>query len=127
MFTLVLIPLFKITIMRTLSSILILLFTSLFPVSSYSQNVVISGNVTSTNNEPLTAVSITVKGSGSGTTTDDRGNFKLSSSLKPPLTLLISSVGYALQEVMVSNPAELVRVSLVPSNSLGQEVVKKKA
>ncbi len=100
------------------------LFLTLFfcPLLLLAQ-VDINGSIKNTDNEPLSGVSVTVKGSGSGTVTDEKGNFKLTTSTKPPLTLIISSIGYALQEVRVKTAAETVQVSLVTSNSLGQEVV----
>src|SRR5205814_6544570 len=77
----------------------------------------------SVSKESVSAVSITVKGSGSGTFTDDKGNFKLSTTKQFPLTLVISSIGYALKEVTVNSASEYVEVNLEPSNILGQEVV----
>ncbi len=102
----------------------IFIIANIFSIACISQTTTISGHVkSSSSNESVTAVSITVKGSGSGTFTDDKGNFKLTTNKPLPLTLLISSVGYALQQVEVNNTSDLVQVSLTPSNSLGQEVV----
>jgi outer membrane receptor for ferrienterochelin and colicin len=105
-------------------------FTSFFSIANilslacYAQITTISGSVkNSGSNESVSAVSITVKGSGSGTFTDDKGNFKLNINKPLPLTLLVSSVGYALQEVQVTSSSGFVQVNLTPSSSLGQEVV----
>lgn len=98
------------------------LLANLLTIAAVAQNVNISGNVrNSVTKENSGAVSVTVKGSETGTFTDDKGNFKLSvKSL--PVTLLISSVGYELQEVTVSS-AGFTQVEFKPSSSLGQEVV----
>lgn len=104
----------------TIPSLFLLLLFS--PLLSLAQ-VNISGNIINADNVPLSAVSVTVKGTGSGTSTDDKGNFKLSSPTKPPLTLVISSIGYATQEVAVNNASEMVQINLVSSSSLGQEIV----
>ena len=83
----------------------------------------ISGKVeNSATKETVAAVSVTVKGSGDGTFTDDKGNFKITVS-KLPVTLLISSIGYELQEITISDAGQSVKISFKPSNVLGQEVV----
>lgn len=109
--------------MRKVTSYLVtFLVAQLFTLAAFAQNVPISGNVRNSANKDATgAVSVTVKGSGTGTFTDDKGNFKLSvKSL--PVTLLVSSVGYEMKEVVV-NSASGTQIDLVPSNALGQEVV----
>lgn len=110
--------------MRKITSYLVtFLLAGTIGTTAYAQNVTISGNVKNSNTkEGAGAVSVTVKGSELGTFTDDKGNFKLSvKSL--PVTLLISSIGYELQEVSVSKSSEAVQVNLKPSSALGQEVV----
>lgn len=97
---------------------------NILAIASLAQITTISGNVkSSASNESVSAVSITVRGAGSGTFSDDKGNFKLNTNKAAPLTLLVSSVGYALQEVQVTNTADFIQVNLIPSSSLGQEVI----
>ena len=92
--------------------------------AAFAQNSTISGTIVNRiSNESVSAVSITVKGSDAGTFTDDRGNFKLSINQPLPVTLLISSVGFTIQEVVVSNAGQPLKVKLEPANTLGQEVV----
>ena len=101
-----------------------LVLTSFITMDALAQINTITGLVVNhINNESLSAVSVTVKGSEAGTFTDDRGNFKISVNQKLPVTLIISSVGFALQEIEVANAAQTVTVNLEPTNSLGQEVV----
>src|SRR5687768_5457098 len=101
----------------------VFLLANIFSVNTFAQ-ATISGNVkNSVSNESVSAVSIIVKGSGSGTFTDDKGNFKITITKQPPLTLVVSSVGYSLQEVQVNSSSDFVQINLVPSNSLGQEIV----
>ncbi len=91
---------------------------------SYAQNVVITGNVRNRdNNEFLPAVSVTLKGSSSGSFTDERGNFRIVTALAPPFTLIVSSIGYETQEIPVSDPGSTLNISLVPASTLGLEVV----
>lgn len=110
---------------KSLSYLAVLVMISIFSITSvFAQVNTINGNVKSTDStETISSVSITVKGSGSGTTTDDNGNFKLNTPAKLPLTLLITSVGYEEQEVMVNTTSEFVHVNLKPTNILGQEIV----
>jgi len=92
-----------------------------FSLSSFAQNVRISGKVTSTLGDNLSSVSVKVKNGTSGTTTDASGRFSLDvPSL--PVTLVISSVGYDAQELTVNSSSE-VSVNLVPADIIWQEVV----
>ena len=51
----------------------------MLPAFVLAQNVSVSGHIKSaSDNESLSSVSVTVKGSSSGTFTDPKGNFKLS-------------------------------------------------
>ncbi len=107
---------------KTISYLMAAVLASLFTFAGFSQSI-ISGKVENTSTkEKVAAVSVTVKGSGAGTFTDDRGNFKIEVQ-KFPATLLFSSIGYELQEVTVNDAAQSLSVSLAPSNKLGQEVV----
>ncbi|MEJ7587071.1 MAG: TonB-dependent receptor [Ferruginibacter sp.] len=100
------------------------LIMNLFAIAGFSQNTPISGTiVNSVSNESVAAVSITIKGSPDGTFTDDKGNFRITVKNNLPVTLLISSVGYELQEVVVSSAERPLSIQFVPTNSLGQEVV----
>src|SRR6476646_5083453 len=60
---------------------------------SFAQNLTaVSGNVkNSGTKESIAAVSVMVKGSSAGAYTDDRGNFKFTTTQKPPFTLVVSS------------------------------------
>ena len=110
--------------MRKVTSYLVtFLLANIITVSAFAQSVTINGNVrNSSTKEGSGAVSVIVKGEDIGSFTDDKGNFRLTVK-KLPVTLLISSVGYELQEVTVSNASSLVQVEFKPTNILGQEVV----
>ncbi len=110
--------------MRKIVSYLVtLLLANVIAVAGFAQNVTVNGNVrNSASKEAVGAVSITVKDGTAGTFTNDKGNFKITvKSL--PVTLLISSVGYELQEITVNNATDIVQVDFKPSAALGQEVV----
>ncbi|MEP6951728.1 MAG: TonB-dependent receptor [Ginsengibacter sp.] len=101
-----------------------LIAANIFSIVAFAQNNAINGSVkNSATGDIIPAVSVTIKGTGAGTYTDDKGGFKLTTNQPAPLTLVISSIGYQLQEVTVKNSSEFVNVALLPVSSLGQEVV----
>jgi outer membrane receptor protein involved in Fe transport len=103
--------------------IAILLFCFSYPAFSQS-SYTITGTVRQTQTKTsVPAVSVTVKGTVAGTFTDDRGHFRLTTAIKPPIVLIISSIGFETQEVTVSDPSQPVEVAFVPSSTLGREVV----
>jgi hypothetical protein len=78
-----------------------LLLCLMFAISSfaiYAQTV--TGTVSNTEGDRLSGVTINVKGTTIGTTTDAEGKFSINVSAKAVLT--ISSVGYAAQDIAVS-------------------------
>src|SRR5205809_470279 len=109
--------------MRKIAYHMIGLFCACMLTSTVVAQNTISGDiVNSVTNEKVAAVSVIVKGASEGTFTDDKGTFKIPVA-KLPATLIISSVGFTSQEVEVSSTSQPLTVRLVPSNTLGQEVV----
>ncbi len=91
---------------------------------SAQQSTSVSGSVkNSKSKEAVSAVSVTVKGSSTGTFTDDKGNFRFSTVQKLPFTLVFSSVGYVNKEVTVTSNNQVVNVDIETSFTLGDEVV----
>jgi outer membrane receptor protein involved in Fe transport len=100
-----------------------LLVVNLFAIAGLAQNVTISGTVrNSVTKDPVPSVSVVVKGSSSGTFTNENGIFKLTVD-KVPAVLVFSSVGYETQEVTASSAGADLAVDFAPASSLGQEVV----
>ncbi len=84
----------------------------------------ISGTIKDENNEGLAGVNIIVKGRVIGTVTDLDGKFSLTVNDNPPFTLVVSFVGYATQEVQVTNPSVTnLEIKMEEATLLGQEVV----
>ncbi|WP_231490910.1 TonB-dependent receptor [Pedobacter sp. Leaf170] len=83
--------------------IFIMLFTA---VSGFAQTLpgtfIIKGTVTSQTGEPIAGVSVKVKGTTTGATTDNDGKYSVSAS-SGSVTLIFSFVGYTNQEILVSN------------------------
>lgn len=92
----------KSTRLRTLwkHSVSLILYLCLSTVA-FSQTHTISGRVTNENNEPLPGVSVQVKGTDLGTTTDKDGNYSI--AVPAQASLLFSFIGYDNRELPVDN------------------------
>lgn len=73
--------------------------------SSYEIKAVVTGKVVGENNAPLSGVSVQVKGSNRGTTTDSQGMFSINAEASD--VLVFSYVGYDPQEVPVGTQSEI--------------------
>ncbi len=82
----------------------------------------VSGTVTNADGTPLNSVSVTVKGTSRGTSTDNAGKFSIAAGASA--TLVFSSINYVSKEVQVAGQSQIT-VSLAPSGGteLAQEVV----
>lgn len=101
----------------------IVLVLCLSPFLIFAQGVTVSGTVRSAGSGDLVpAVTITVKGTSAGTFTNDHGYFKLTVPGHYPLTIVLSSIGFASREVQVSS-ADPLTINLDVAPTLGQEVV----
>jgi iron complex outermembrane receptor protein len=81
----------------------------------------VTGQVTDEKGQPLTGVSVLVKGSTRGTTSDGSGNFKIAVPDNDAV-LVFSFVGYKKQEVSVAGRSKIM-LSLQPENQNLEEVV----
>jgi iron complex outermembrane receptor protein len=102
-----------------------LLMMMLFSASFVFAQTTISGTVKDgESGETLPGVSILVKGKVIGTTTNVAGEFNLKVNQAPPLTLVITSVGYKAQEIEVTDANTTgLAISMEIQSTLGQEVV----
>ncbi|HVU55220.1 MAG TPA: SusC/RagA family TonB-linked outer membrane protein, partial [Puia sp.] len=85
-----------------------------------TQDIKITGKITNEAGEGLAGVSITVKGSAIGTSTDNEGHFTL--TVPEKARLLISYIGYETQEVPV-NSQSVINVRLLAAKKIMDEVV----
>ena len=69
------------------------------------QSNVITGKVTDEDGNPLTGVTIAVKGTSRGVITGIDGSFKI--DVEPSATLIFSFVGYSTQEIVVGNQTQI--------------------
>ncbi|HQK38776.1 MAG TPA: TonB-dependent receptor [Flavobacterium alvei] len=89
---------------------------------SFAQNT-ITGSVTETNNQPIPGVNIKVVGDKAGTVSDADGKFTLTSSLKLPFTLEITSLGHQTKKVTITSNNQNVTIKLADSETTLDEVV----
>ncbi len=99
-------------------TILTFIFFSAFQTTANAQTV--QGKVTDETGKPVPAASVTVKGTSRGTTTNENGAFSISAS--PADVLVISSVGFTVQEIAVGNQSNIT-VSLTSTNSQLEQVI----
>ncbi|MEP6747890.1 MAG: TonB-dependent receptor [Bacteroidota bacterium] len=81
----------------------------------------VSGTVTNNKKEPLAGVSITIKGTTTGTMTNENGYFKLIVP-GPGSVLIISYTGFANQEIEVGNKSSL-QIGLTALDAKMDEVI----
>ena len=75
------------------------------------------------NDDPLAGVNIVVKGRVIGTISGTNGQYSLKVNQAPPFTLVFSFIGFATQEIEVTQATATIDVSLAEQTLLGQEVV----
>ncbi|MBX7124881.1 MAG: TonB-dependent receptor [Cyclobacteriaceae bacterium] len=107
--------------MKRLYVLLLLSFVSM----AWAQGqTTISGTVLDEKGESLAGVNLIIKGKVIGTVTDLDGKFNLRVDDKPPMTLLVSFVGYRTQEVSITSPSTAgLSIKMEEAPILGQEIV----
>lgn len=90
--------------------------------NNYAQQnlLTITGKVSNQNAEPLTEVTVTVKGKSTQVMTDNEGNYSL--EVPPASILIFSYVGYESQEIAIRN-AGTINVTLSAEGTLDEVVV----
>ena len=89
---------------------------------SFAQNI--EGTITTSENIPLEAVNVVIKGTTFSTTTDSNGKFSIDSNGRLPLTLLAQYVGYKTAAIEITSlPIPLLQIPLREENELIEVVV----
>ena len=104
-----------------MKSFLLSIFLGFVGFCAYSQNYEVKGNVVDAYGSPLPGVSIVVKNTMKGASTDFDGNFTISNVVKGE-TLVFSFIGYTTKEILVSN-SDLLKVTLSEDTQSLDEVV----
>lgn len=80
----------------------------------------IAGKIIGDNNEPLGGVSVLIKGTNKGTSTDNSGVFTL--TVDKGAVLIVSYIGYETREIQVKDE-QLINIKLTLSNKILDQVV----
>ncbi|MFZ9661461.1 MAG: carboxypeptidase-like regulatory domain-containing protein, partial [Chitinophagaceae bacterium] len=101
------------------------LLTILLSVNVYAQAPIVSGKITSTSGGNISRVSISVKGTTMGTSTDDNGNFSISipTTVSFPITLIVSGVNIANQEIIVKSATASLVIDVQATTTVADEIV----
>ncbi len=106
--------------MRKLLLVVLLHFSFL----GYSQDIRLKGTITDKETKvPIAGASIALKGKLTGTISDANGNFSLNIFSKPPLVLVISSVGFQKQEIEINDASQSLSIGLAQRSELLDETV----
>lgn len=89
---------------------------------SFAQNT-ISGKVSDAANKSVSGANVKVQGDTSGAVTDADGAFTINTKKQFPITLQISALGYASQDVVVGSREESVQVTLAEEAKGLNEIV----
>jgi len=100
--------------------ILLLISPFSFPIETFAQSSV-SGKVKDSKNEPIPGVSVRVKGTTIGVTTDVNGDFKIATPASQGY-LVFSSIGYSTTEIQLDKRS-VYEVILAEDNKFLNEVV----
>ncbi|MFN3852257.1 MAG: SusC/RagA family TonB-linked outer membrane protein [Spirosomataceae bacterium] len=95
-----------------------LLFVCISSFTLHAQTI--KGTVKTKNSEVVPGATVTIKGTTKGTTTDSEGTYTISGTANQ--TLVISSIGYKSQEVLIGNKT-IIDVTLEEDQSSLNEVV----
>src|SRR5688572_1686391 len=103
---------------------LIVMLIACLPALINAQNKTITGTViNSVSKEPLAGVTIKIKATGEGISTDEKGKFNLLTNQPFPLKLEVSSVGFEKAEFIVSSAGAQLDLALLPVVLQETEVV----
>jgi hypothetical protein len=85
----------------------------LFVLAQLNGSLIISGKIISEQNLPVVGASVTVKGTDKGVITSADGSFSLVTNQKFPFRIVVSSVGFAPQELEVKSQDSKLNIQLV--------------
>ena len=100
----------------------LLILSLFFCAIAFAQNT-ITGSVTERNNQPISGANIKVVGAKSGAVSDADGKFILTSALKPPFIIEVSSIGHQTKKVSITSNNQNVIIKLSDSQTTLDEVV----
>jgi iron complex outermembrane recepter protein len=90
--------------------------------SSHAQNRSIIGKVEDANGKPIAGASVVVKGTKTGTTTNDAGTFILDNIKSLKIVLVVSSIGFNEKQVVIGSNSN-ISIALEENNKAVEEVI----
>ncbi|HWK03383.1 MAG TPA: TonB-dependent receptor [Puia sp.] len=106
---------------NALLKVCLLVCLSLFSFSLFAQKTITGKVLSNTDKQPVLGATIQVKGSKVATSTGADGTFTI--SVKDNSVLVISSVGFERQEILVAGRSDIGSIALVTSTSSLNEIV----
>ncbi len=103
------------------SLVLVLCYVTILSSGQSLADIKVLGKITNSLGEGLSAVSIQVKNSNVGTTTDEKGQFEL--TVPEKAVLVLTSVGYQTQEITLDGRTTLTLTLLAADHSMDEVVV----
>jgi len=108
-------------IVQSMKNMLLIFSLLLFSAGALAQNITIKGKVVKDDGQPVPGASVVVKGTTSGTTCNDTGEFQITAPGNA--TLVITAVDFANKEVKVNNQSSLNITLTALDKTLGEVVV----
>jgi len=102
---------------------LLVLALPLVTLAQLNGALLLSGRVVGENHEGLAGASISIKGTSIGTSSDSTGKFSMVINQKLPFTIIVSSIGFAPQELEVKSTNTKLAIQLTSQTFLANEVV----
>jgi outer membrane receptor protein involved in Fe transport len=92
---------------------LLMLLVAFCPVFLWAQQVTITGQIKDARtNDPLIGATVLVQGTGDGAAADLDGNFEIRTQKADEYLLVVNFMGYATQEVKVTDPSAKVSIEM---------------
>lgn len=111
----------RLSISRILTMVLFTACLLARPPLSFAQDQAIHGRVTSDGGDPVPGASVVIKGTNKGQTTKANGEFSIAAA--KGAVLIISSIGYASQEITVGDNASINVQLSAATKDIGEVVV----
>ena len=121
---------YRTLVKKIVPGIFLFFFMLVNPLTILAQAKTVTGRVTSVTNQPLQGVSVIVKGTNIGTSTDASGNYSISANTGASLTF--SYIGFTPQEITVgeSSTADIIFGGAAESMNeivvIGYQTIRKK-
>lgn len=103
--------------------LLLLIVLPMVVKAQLNGSAILSGRIVGETQEGIPAASISVKGKNKGTVTDSTGRFSLVINQKFPFRIVISSVGFAPQEIEIKSANSRLAIQLTSQTFMANEVV----